>query len=441
MLVQMLVQVKNINMATVNLILRSDKNPANIYLKFVNGRNVRFVIPINVFVNPVHWDKKKQKIKNVLEVKNRDVINSKLSKLKIHIIDEFNNEYSEGEIIDKFWLEKKTAEFFKRPNFEVKKTIEPHNIYYSDYVDWWLKNKAKTHKTAKKAYLAATAIKQYKSFLVIVKKYEKTKNIKLKFLGLTTDVINNFISYMEIDQGYAELTVSRHFKRFVFFCSRAEEMNISINKNYKERFFISKEDEVMEPYLNEEEIEKIFKKDLSHDETLDSVRDNFIIGLWTGLRISDFNNNLNLDNINEEYIEIKTKKTASWITIPIHPMVKAVLNKRIGMLPPRISDQKFNLHIKTICQICDIDQDIKGKLFDPDTKRNKVDVYKKYLLVSSHICRRSFATNLYGVVPNSVIQNVGGWATEKMMLHYIKKSKREHADILMNTWKEKYQTK
>jgi hypothetical protein len=62
---------------------------------------------------------------------------------------------------------------------------------------------------------------------------------------------------------------------------------------------------------------------------------------------------------------------------------------------------------------------MQGKLFNPKVKRNKVDNYKKYLLVSSHICKRSFDTNLYGVIPNSVIQNVGGWATEKMMLHYI----------------------
>jgi integrase len=428
-------------MATVNLLLRGKKNPANINVRFSNGRAMDFFTPINVFINPLHWDVKRQKIKNLIEVQNRDDLNSKFQKLKTYIIDEFNNEFTSGEIIDKVWIDKKISDFFNRPKFEVKKVNEPHNIYYSEFVDWWLKNKAKTHKTSKKSYLAPRAIQQYESFFAIVKKYELNRKSKLKLVHLSSEKINDFITFMENEQEYGEQTVTRHLGRFNFFCARAEESNISVNNNYKERFFVKKEEEVMEPYLNEDEINVIFKKDLSHDETLDNVRDNFIIGLWTGLRISDFNSNLNIDNIKEDYIEIKTEKTGTWVNIPIHPMVKSVLNKRFGMLPARISDPKFNLHIKTICQICDIDQEMRGKLFDPIDKRNKVDNYKKYLLVSSHICRRSFATNLYGVVPNSVIQNVGGWATEKMMLHYIKKSKREHAEILSKTWKEKYQNK
>jgi hypothetical protein len=37
-------------------------------------------------------------------------------------------------------------------------------------------------------------------------------------------------------------------------------------------------------------------------------------------------------------------------------------------------------------------------------------------------------------VPNYVIQAVGGWSTEKMMLHYIKKSNREQAAELKKYW-------
>jgi hypothetical protein len=73
------------------------------------------------------------------------------------------------------------------------------------------------------------------------------------------------------------------------------------------------------------------------------------------LRISDFNSNLNIDNIKEDYIKIKTEKTGTVVNIPIYPMVKLVLTKRFGMLSTRISDPQFNLHTKTICQICYID--------------------------------------------------------------------------------------
>jgi hypothetical protein len=41
----------------------------------------------------------------------------------------------------------------------------------------------------------------------------------------------------------------------------------------------------------------VFKLDLRHDDLLDNVRDNFIIGLWTGLRVSDFLTRLKLEDL------------------------------------------------------------------------------------------------------------------------------------------------
>ena len=88
--------------------------------------------------------------------------------------------------------------------------------------------------------------------------------------------------------------------------------------------------------------------------------------------------------------------------------------------------------------LCDIDQEIKGKLFNSKEKRNVTGMYAKHKLVSSHICRRSFCSNLYGVIPNHVLQSICGWSTEGMMLNYMKKTKRESADVLKTYWKEKY---
>lgn len=421
-------------MATVNLLLRTKKNPANINIRFTNGRDNDFFAPINIFVDPKNWVKDKQKVKRVLEIENHDQLNSKFLELKAFVLAEYNIDFMGGEIIDKEWLKQKVNKFFNRPKQERNKKNNPENIYFVDFAKWWLDNKAKTWKTSNNKYMAETAKRQYKSHIEIVKKYESFSKLRLKFKNLTEEQINDFVVYMEETEGYEYNTVKRHIGRFKFFCNRAEGENIDINKKFKDRFFATKTEEIMEPYLNEDEISAIFKVDLSHDIALDNARDNFIIGLRTGLRISDFNNNLDISNIKDDFIEIKTEKTDTWVSIPLHPQVKAVLNKRCGLLPERVHDNTFNKQIKIICQLCKIDNVIKGKLFDPKTKRNKVDMYKKYLLVSSHICRRSFATNLYGNVPNSVIQAVGGWASEKMMLNYIKKTNREHAEVLKNTW-------
>ncbi len=428
-------------MATVNLLLRTKKNPANINIRFTNGRAIDLFSKINVFVDPKNWDKKNGKIRNVIDVPNRDSLNIKFAELKIFVLNEFNANFMEGEIIDKEWLDKTVNNFFKRPKGEKNKKNDTTKIYFLNFCIWWLDNKSSTWKTTNNKYMDESTKKQYRSHLEIIKKYEAFTKKRIKLKDVSEEKIKSLISYMEETEGYEYNTVKRHIGRFKFFCGRAEADNIDINNNFKERYFATKTEEVMEPYLNEAEIEKIFKQDFSHDEVLDGVRDNFIIGLWTGLRVSDFNNHLDTSNIKDDFIEIKTEKTDTWVSIPVHPQIRFILDKRCGLLPEKLSDQKFNKHIKTICQICNIDNEMRGKLFDADTKRNKIDIYPKYKLVSSHICRRSFATNLYGLVSNSVIQAVGGWSTEKMMLNYIKKTKREHAEILRDTWNKKYNLK
>lgn len=428
-------------MATVNLYLRSDKNPANIYVRFSNGRGIDIPRRTNQFVNPKNWDAEREKIKNVTEVANRDEVNSKLTKLKNFIIDEFNSDFGKGEIIDGAWLEEVIKKHFNRPKTEQNKVNLDHHIYYCDFALWWMKEKAPTWKTSKNKCFDKKSIAKYTHFITKVQAYEKHKNLRLKFKAINGDTVNDFITFLEVVEKYADTTVARDKNRFKFFCNRADGMQLDVNKGFKDRVFVNIADDYMEPILNEDEIEKIFRLDLTHDQVLDNIRDGAIIGLWTGLRISDFNNRLNVDNIKDDYIDIKTSKTGEWVSIPVHPHIKAILEKRFGLLPRKYSDGYFNLQIKIICQLCNIDNVITGKIFDAETNRNKVDTLPKYKFVSSHICRRSFATNLFGIVPNWVIQALGGWKTERMMLLYIKKSKREYGEIVKQEWAKKYNLK
>ena len=75
---------------------------------------------------------------------------------------------------------------------------------------------------------------------------------------------------------------------------------------------------------------------------------------------------------------------------------------------------------------------------DPETnvKRKKIGVYKKYELVTSHICRRSFATNTLGVIPNQDIIKIAGWSDEKMLNKYNKTTNKESANKLKEAWKK-----
>lgn len=399
----------------------------NLYCRLISGRQIDVSKKLDITIDSDFWDAKNEKIKSAYKFENKDKINSKLFMLKSKIIDKYNFDNINGEVIDSNWLQIAIDEAFGR-TVKTKDKTENWKIYFLDFCNYWLKYESnKTNDTA---------IKQYKVFVELhLTNYLKINSLsKIKIKEVSNKTIESFINYLS-SKNYSLESTKRHANRFKFFLNRAENMNLEVNKNYKEKIVIKKEkEEVKEIYLNELEIESVYNIDYSKNLMLDNIRDNFIIGLCTGLRVSDFNNNLNQTNIADGYIEIRTKKTRTAVAIPLHKYIVQILNKRNGNLPKKVNDVQFNESVKTICFDAKINEITPGLLFDAKTKRNKFDNYEKYKLVSSHICRRSFATNLFGKVPNHVIQAVGGWSTEKMMLHYIKKSNREQAEELKKYW-------
>jgi site-specific recombinase XerD len=404
----------------IKIIIKSN----NLYCRLISGRQIDISKKLGITIPMQFWDPKNEKIKNAYNFDNRDKINAKLYNLKAKITNKFNFDNINGEVIDGQWLEIAINEAFNKKS-TAKGKIESWKVYLLDFCQYWIDNDG----------TKVNDLKSYENFVSHLTNFLKSKNLsKIKTKEVNHNTIENFVDYM-LSDNYSIQTTKRQATRFKFFLNRAENMNLEVNKNYKEPIKISQEsEEVKEIYLNEIEIESIYNLDYSNNLMLDNIRDNFIIGLCTGLRVSDFNNNLNQTNFIDGFIEIKTKKTGSTVAIPLHRYIVEILNKRNGNLPKKVNDVQFNESIKTVCQDAKINEKCIGYLFDAKAKRNKLGKHEKYLLVSSHICRRSFATNLFGKVPNYVIQAVGGWSTETMMLHYIKKSNREQAEELKKYW-------
>lgn len=404
----------------VKIIIKSN----NLYCRLISGRQIDISKKLGISIPMQFWDPKNEKIKNAYNFENRDKINAKLYNLKGKITNKFNFDNINGEIIDGQWLEGAINEAFNKKAV-TKGKIESWKVYLLDFCQHWIE-----HDGTK-----VNDLQSYENFVKHLTNFLKSKNLaKIKIKEVSHTTIEQFVAYMLLDN-YSIQTTKRQGTRFKFFLNRAENMNLEVNKNYKEPIKIAQEtEEVKEIYLNEIEIESIYNLDYSNNLILDNIRDNFIIGLCTGLRVSDFNNNLNHTNFVDGFIEIKTKKTGSTVAIPLHRYIVEILEKRNGNLPKKVNDVQFNESIKIVCQDAKINEKCVGYLFDAKAKRNKLGEHEKYLLVSSHICRRSFATNLFGKVPNYVIQAVGGWSTEIMMLHYIKKSNREQAEELKKYW-------
>lgn len=198
-------------------------------------------------------------------------------------------------------------------------------------------------------------------------------------------------------------------------------------------------------YLSDTQINKISNLDLSDKgqsykddkgviiglQTLEKVRDLFLIGCYTGLRFSDFSN-LDLQSIDGKFIKVKQIKTGARVTIPIMEKLKPVLAKYPDELPT-VTNQRFNVYIKIVAKLAGL----TAKTPINTNKGGVVDAqdYPLYNLVSSHICRRSYATNMFNKgVPPMLIMSATGHKTESAFLKYIRTTDEQKANLLAETF-------
>ena len=166
---------------------------------------------------------------------------------------------------------------------------------------------------------------------------------------------------------------------------------------------------------------------------LDNIRDWLLISCLTGQRISDFMK-FNKDNIREvdgiKVIDVFQKKGDKSVTIPLLDPVLEIMKKYNGDFPKKLSDQKYNDYVKEVVKLAGIDEIVYGgvvKIIPGKGKRKVMGEYPRYELISSHIGRRSFATNFYGKMRTPLLMNITGHVKESTFLAYIGKTSKDTA--------------
>jgi integrase len=258
----------------------------------------------------------------------------------------------------------------------------------------------------------------------------KSVNKKIDFSDIDLEFYNSFIGYLT-KEDYSQNTIGKQIKVLKTFLNEATERGINTTVEFKKKKFKRPTEEPEKIYLNMEEIDKIYKLDLSKDKQLDEIRDLFIIGCFTGLRFSDFSQ-LKPENIMDgNKIRIRTSKTNELVIIPLHKYVKEIISKYNNKLPKALSNPKMNLNLKHLGSLAKITDKMETAI----TKGGqlKKEAKEKYKLIGTHTARRSFATNLYlAGVPSITIMKITGHQTEKNFLRYIRISQEENANKLLD---------
>lgn len=418
-------------MPNVEFSVYSQKHPINLNIRFYHNK-IDCNTKSNIFVFEKDYRFKKiakgKKSSRVVEIFNKD-IKANTEILKQMVLEQFTLDFPKGMILDSNWLKKIINEFHEKPSGE-----DDMKYYFVPLFKDFIRDKEKTVSPTTGKVPSKRTIQKYHCNLNHVINYEIHNGKKLKTQDLDLGFHKDFCYYFKEVLNNGNTTLNKFFTQIKEIVSYAEVKGFKINPETKSPKFTIKKDETIDTYLSVEELNKLYEFDLQ-DERLENVRDLFIAGAWTGLRISDLKNINKFDMSNGRLKVPNIQKTSTFVEIPIHPQFEAILKKRNGVFHT-ISPQKFNIYIKEVCEKVGFNEIILGKLEDPITKKKEVGLFPKYKLIASHTMRRCFCTNHYGKLPDKTIMAISRHRSHAQFLEYVKTTSKEQVEIFEKYWQE-----
>ena len=324
-----------------------------------------------------------------------------------------------------------------KPNRGVTNDFE----YFTDFISDFLSSiKGAINKSTGKEYSKAR-VYVYKQSMNALINFENYSNKRIRIDEYNAQLNDAFVSFCANEKKFSSNTIGELVSGVKVLLRKAKEKGYTIANDLGD--FTKTKEESISVVLSEDEIERLIAFDFSNDKRLENARDLMILGLWTGLRVSDVMA-LPVIDPDSKFIEVEPQKTRNTsgikVVIPLHHHIKDMIRKR-GM-PTPLNNSYFNKFVKDVCRIVGFNDDVEGTLMNPKTRRKERGVFKKWQLISSHTCRRSFATNLYLMnFPTLSIMKITGHTTEASFLKYIKVTPKEHAEKLLAHWEAYYKDK
>jgi len=426
-------------MATIKFILQSDSDNAPIYLRLSLNRQKSIKRKTGLNINPKDWSKTTGLPKqNNSSNKN---LTTDLRKLSTIILDNLNNASIQGVEVSGDWLIHNIDLHFGRITDKNNSELVTDNI--QNIIDT-----AHTRENGKKGIgLSLCRINAYKRLKTLFKEFQDSKNYKVK--ELDENKFNEFTTWLLDDKAYSPTYSFKKKSDLKTVCKEARSKGIETYpqlNDIKVKQVSAYDDDMNVIILTSTEIEKIEKAELPTNALI-NARKWLILACFTGQRGQALTTRIKTDNFeqygNELIIKIRQKKGNKAVIIPVLPKVKDIYEN--GM-PYIVSTQKLNKHFKEIGKIAKIDDMIMGRIIEASEnkgekrKRGIKKLRPKYDYISTHIGRRTFASNHYGKIPTPTIMRVTGHSKESTFLTYINQTDNSHIDTFLDYYKAKEKT-
>lgn len=429
-------------MATIKFYPYKDSGKSKVYIRLHEGKKLDIRLSTGLSIeNAKDWDYSE----NLPNKKSREVNNKNL-RTKLHELENFIDseilriEKSTSEStqdLSSKWLNNLIQCFFNEKPIEDMDLLVTYAKFYAES----LKTRTFQRNGRRLPYKQIT-IDKYVNFARLLENYQTYSNRTFRLSDVDGDFTNGFLDYLASVEKKAVNTNGREAKRLKTIIADAEINGRKINPKYKE--IKGYEDETVVTYLTFDELDTIIETEMP-TEKLQIAKDWLIIGCFTAQRISDLYRMRKEMIITENgisYITFKQFKTGKQVKIPIFYKVEDVLKRYGNDFPPNIYENEkshrtelSNL-LKEVCRISGITQMERGRF------NGIIGDYPKHKLIQNHSCRRSFATNFYGLDgwTTPMIMEITGHETEKSFYKYIDKDNfylSEKAAVQMAKMKER----
>jgi len=421
-------------MATLKFYVRGKRNPSKIGVRFMVDGSTDYRLTTPLQVSPQYFNNKTGKVKHLAHFKEKDKLQGKLQRFEMFVLSEYNRTISRGGAITSDWLKNCINSHFQLIEKTDNNYLENYCIYYVEKLR--LKPNDKTGGMG----ASKATITKYNTIKNKVIAFQNHTRKKYRLTDVNIEFRNSFLAYLLDVDKLGRNTAGRYIKFLKTVCLDAQRTGYKVSPELSQvkGFRVS----VKKIYLNFDELAQI-ENTTYKTEQLENAKDWLLIGCYIGQRAGDLLQ-LTAENLKTngklEFIELTQQKTKKKVSILIHPKVREILNKRNGNFPDPYSANRasamtiFNRLIKRVCLKAGLTEIIEGGKVNKETNRKENGKFPKWQLVTSHICRRSFASNFYGEMPTALLINVTGHATEKEFLNYIGKTNIDYAEQMAMYW-------
>ena len=412
--------------STFNLKSPNKEGLSLIYLKaYFKDEGRKFVYSTGEHIKPDDWDYD-NKLPNNLNGRNNEANKHRAIKRQLDRYSNFfsdtiqnfklaNREILISDIKDAFDIE------FKRTQSISSKFFEVYDVFLAEKKNDYTEDAN-----------SQTTIKRYEYNKKLLLDFQKYRAKKVHFNQINKSFYNSFIDFCVNQKNHSANTLRRNVGLLKTFLYWALENGHTYKTDFQ-KFKAPKSQQTDEVALTLEQVREVFEFDLSKNERLERVRDMFVFGCSTGMRISNYSK-VQKKDIQNGVIKVRDKKnTDKALEVPLNEFSLYILKKYDYNLP-NISNQKFNDYIKEVFQLLGYDENIKKTI--KVGKELIEQINPLYERISSHTARRSFITIMKNKkIPDTVIMSFTGHRSLEVFNKYYKPNNDDKKDFMQTVWK------